>query len=141
MLSVVVPSACVVVVGCCAPSVDAVAIVANYFRRVVLVSCCAQWCLLFLTWIVEPGLLVAAPLPCKIPSFLLYTCKHAQLYCFLTGQLSTSCRLCLDPRALQVINCTCIVGILYSRYHRIYCILYTIVLNTSINMNHMKPNT
>ena len=59
---------------------------------------------------------------CKIPSFLLYTCKHAQLYCFLTGQLSTSCRLCLDPRALQVINCTCIVDILYTRYHRIYCI-------------------
>ncbi len=27
---------------------------------------------------------------CKIPSFLLYTCKHPQLYCFLTGQLSQS---------------------------------------------------
>ena len=43
MLCVVVSSACVVV-ACCVPSVDAVAIVADYFRRVVLESYCAQWC-------------------------------------------------------------------------------------------------
>ena len=61
--------------------------------------CCAQWCLLLLTWIVEPGLLVAAPLPCKIPTVP---------YCALVNSLSCivfslgNCHSKLDPRALQI---------------------------------------
>ena len=100
MLCVVVPSACIVV-ACRAPSVDAcVAIVAYCSTSSSCVLLCAQWCLLCLTWIVEPGLFVAAPLPWKkfkLPIVHLWLTLSCIV--FLLG--SASCRHCLDPRALQ----------------------------------------
>ena len=63
MLCVVVPSSCVVC--CCAPFVEAVAIVVHTFVECFLCIVVRSGVLLLLTWIVEPGLLVAAPLPCK----------------------------------------------------------------------------
>ena len=61
------------------------------------------------------GLLVAAPLPCKIPRMLVHDCKHAQLYCFMTGQLSQSAW----PKGPAS---DALWDALYTWYHIVYCI-------------------
>ena len=118
MLCVVVPSACIVV-ACCAPSVDAcVAIVAYCSTSSSCVLLCAQWCLLCLTWIVEPGLFVAAPLPWKSSSSLLCTCDWHSAVLFSYWALPVvDTVLTQGPCSNQLyMYCWCT---LYTRYHRV----------------------
>ena len=116
MLCVVVPSAWIVV-ACCAPSVDAcVAIVAYCSTSSSCVLLCAQWCLLCLTWIVEPGLFVTAPLPWKVQApYCALVIDTVLLSYWALPVVDTV--LTQGPCSNQLyMYCWCT---LYTRYHRV----------------------